>query len=136
MSAISSSSYTLPPPRPWNPARLGGDSDWIEGHSVHGHPNICPLLEFFEDHHFYYLILPYTIPDRMPAYGEIGDPPPKDLFDLVEAYPQGLPPALIRSFLGQIGDALAFLHMKGIGKLLLIVFYRRFHRTTYLHSAS
>jgi len=75
---------------------------------------ICPLLEFFEDHHFYYLILPYTIPDRMPAYGEIGDPPPKDLFDLVEAYPQGLPPALIRSFLGQIADALSFLHMKGI----------------------
>jgi len=114
MSAISSASYVLPAPRPWNPARIGGETDWIEDNSIHGHPNICPLLEFFEDHHFYYLILPYTIPESIPIYGEFGDPPPKDLFDLVEAYPQGLPPALIRSFLGQIADALSFLHMKGI----------------------
>lgn len=116
MSAISSTAYTYPAPRPWDCARCGGDSDWIEGETVRGHPNICPLLEFFEDHHYYYLILPYTIPESVPqSYGEVRDPP-KDLFDLVETFPQGLPPSLIRSYLGQIADALSFLHMKGIGK--------------------
>jgi serine/threonine protein kinase len=117
MSAISSASYTLPAVRPWHYARFGGESDWTEGGSVNGHPNICPLLDFFEDNHYYYLILPYTIPERLPTTCEIAeDPPPKDLFDLVEVYPQGLPPVLIRSYLGQIADALSFLHMKGIGR--------------------
>jgi protein-serine/threonine kinase len=120
LSAISSSSYTLPPPRPWDPARHGGTSDWIEGSSVQGHPNICPLLDFFEDHHYYYLIMPYSVPDKHPSpeASEIDEPPPKDLFDLVEMYPQGLPPALIRTYLGQLADALCYLHLKGIGKLL------------------
>ena len=55
------------------------------------------------------------MPSTTPAKGPDGAAPSSDLFDLVESYPQGLPPHLIRSYLGQIADALAFLHAKGIG---------------------
>ena len=114
MSAISTTHYVLPPPRPWDPLRskLTANNDWVEGKVVSGHPNICPLLDFFEDNHYYYLVLPSTTPE--PGPGE--DAPPTDLFDLVESYPHGLPPDLIRTYLGQIADAVAFLHSKGIGK--------------------
>lgn len=63
--------------------------------------------------------MPYSIPDAPPTAegGTVDEPPPKDLFDLVELYPHGLPPALIRSYLGQLADALCFLHLKGIGML-------------------
>ncbi len=37
-----------------------------------------------------------------------------DLFDRVESAPDGLPPFEIRSLLGQLSDALAFLHVNGI----------------------
>ena len=117
MSTISSTSYILPPRRPWDPQRFAkspeDDPDpWIEGKVVKGHPNICPLLDFFEDNHYYYLVMPSTLPERGPD-----DPSTaSDLFDLVESYPQGLPPALVRSYVGQIADALCFLHSKGIGK--------------------
>lgn len=77
-----------------------------------GHPNICPLLDFFEDNHYYYLILPSTIPEPLPNQPI----PPSDLFDLVESYPEGLPPNLIRTYLGQIADAMSFLHARGIGR--------------------
>ncbi|KAI5124674.1 hypothetical protein M0805_004282 [Coniferiporia weirii] len=115
MSLISSASYALPPKRPWDPSRnhtsSQDDSDpWIEGKVVKGHPNICRLVDFFEDNHFYYLVMPSTMPEKRPG----GASSPSDLFDLVEGYPQGLPPFLIRSYLGQIADALAFLHAKGI----------------------
>ncbi|KAJ3561854.1 hypothetical protein NP233_g9941 [Leucocoprinus birnbaumii] len=121
MSAISNTSYVLPPRRPWDPKRhqanASGDKtgdqpqdDWFEGKVVKGHPNICPLLDFFEDNHYYYLILPSLLPERKP-----NDPPvPSDLFDLVETFPQGLPPGSIRTYLGQIADALTFLHAQGI----------------------
>lgn len=123
MSAISNTSYTLPPRRPWDPSRLathcngsdypdnvGHDNDWVECAMVKGHPNICPLLDFFEDNHYYYLILPSTTPVQ-----QLNQPPPSsDLFDLVESFPQGLPASDIRSYLGQIADALCFLHMQGI----------------------
>ncbi|EKM61008.1 uncharacterized protein PHACADRAFT_247300 [Phanerochaete carnosa HHB-10118-sp] len=112
MSAISSTTYVLPPRRPWDPSRLNLEPDdwWVEGKIVNGHPNICPLLDFFEDNHYYYLVLPSTTPEPFP-----GSPaPPADLFDLVESYPHGLPASMIRSFLGQIADALCFLHGKGI----------------------
>ena len=114
MSAISSTSYVLPPRRPWDPSRFSPepDSSWIEGAIVHGHPNICPLLDFFEDNHYYYLVLPSTTPEPKPDEPS----PPSDLFDLVESYPNGLPPDLIRTYLGQIADAVAFLHSKGIGE--------------------
>ncbi|KAF7320285.1 hypothetical protein MKEN_00813200 [Mycena kentingensis (nom. inval.)] len=115
MSSISQTSYVLPPRRPWDPSRdLPLDaierSDWIEGQIVNGHPNICPLVDFFEDNHYYYLVLPCSMPDQIsdqPA-------PSSDLFDLVENFPQGLPPSSIRSYLGQMADALSFLHSRGI----------------------
>ncbi|TFK41111.1 kinase-like domain-containing protein [Crucibulum laeve] len=120
MSAISNTSYVLPPRRPWDPARLKPkksqstpdkpEDDWVEGKVVKGHPNICPLLDFFEDQNYYYLVLPSTTPEHVPNE----PPPPSDLFDLVEAFPQGLPPSSIRNYLGQIADALCFLHSHGI----------------------
>ncbi|TDL28483.1 kinase-like protein [Rickenella mellea] len=115
MSAISSTSYILPPRRPWDPARFipasdNSDDAWVEGEAVKGHPNICPLLDFFEDNHYYYLVMPSTTPTKTAKDVK----PPSDLFDLVEGYPQGLPAHLIRSYLGQIADALCFLHSKGI----------------------
>ncbi|KAG8992923.1 hypothetical protein FRB94_011178 [Tulasnella sp. JGI-2019a] len=94
---------------------------WREGDLIKGHPNICPLEDFFEDSSFYYLVLPATkpsfpkMPEGMEQAVEIGDRrPPSDLFDLVEMYPSGLPGPLIRSYLGQIADALSFLHARGI----------------------
>jgi serine/threonine protein kinase len=124
MSAISNTSYILPPRRAWDPTRPWArncltytierrpddQEDWIEGKAVKGHPNICPLLDFFEDSHFYYLVLPYTTPQLQ----ESDAPPASDLFDLVESYPHGLPPGDIRTYLGQIADALGFLHSHGI----------------------
>ncbi|KAI9508760.1 kinase-like protein [Russula earlei] len=120
MSAISNTSYILPPRRPWDPSRgvlpplpqseAGDDFEWVEDKVVKGHPNICPLLDFFEDNHYYYLVLPSTIPEPAPN----APIPPSDLFDLVESYPNGLPPSSIRSYLGQIADAMSFLHSKGI----------------------
>ncbi|KAI0961506.1 hypothetical protein AcW1_000571 [Taiwanofungus camphoratus] len=112
MSAISSTQYVLPARRPWDPSRMlpKQDDSWVEGKVINGHPNICPLLDFFEDNHYYYLVLPSTTPE--PKDGEA--PPPSDLFDLVESYPHGLPPSSIRTYLGQIADAMCFLHSKGI----------------------
>ncbi|KDQ63705.1 hypothetical protein JAAARDRAFT_29728 [Jaapia argillacea MUCL 33604] len=132
MNAISSTSYILPSRRPWDPARFSisrdvspassdtdvesespsslASSDWLEGKVVKGHPNICPLLDFFEDDNYYYLLMPCTTPDTRPDEPS----PPSDLFDLVESYPQGLPASAARSYLGQIADALFFLHGKGI----------------------
>ena len=116
MSSISSTSYVLPPKRPWDPSRSCPSSEdidpWIEGKVVKGHPNICQLLDFFEDNHYYYLVMPSTTPEKGPDE----ESPPSDLFDLVERNPQGLPPNLVRSYLGQIADALAFLHAKNIGQ--------------------
>nr|GAT48693.1 predicted protein [Mycena chlorophos] len=115
MSSISQTSYVLPPRRPWDPTRSMPEdalerTDWIEGSIVNGHPNICPLLDFFEDNHYYYLVLPASLPDQLPNQSA----PSSDLFDLVESFPQGLPPASIRSYLGQMADALSFLHSRGI----------------------
>lgn len=126
MSAISDTPYILPPRRPWDPSRFTTihhvntlpqlhvkAGEWVEGKIVKGHPNICPLLDFFEDSHYYYLILPSATLEQHP----LQSPPPSDLFDLVETFPQGLPPGSVRTYLGQIADALYFLHLQGIGKL-------------------
>ena len=120
MSAISSTSYTLPPKRPWDPSRNYASPEddpdpWIPGKVVKGHPNICPLLDFFEDVNYYYLVMPSSSPEKR-GKDQSGA---SDLFDLVESYPQGLPPHLIRSYLGQIADALCFLHGKGIGTFVI-----------------
>ncbi|GMK57363.1 hypothetical protein CspeluHIS016_0401970 [Cutaneotrichosporon spelunceum] len=66
-----------------------------------GHPNVCKLLDFFEDREFYYLV--------MPRYGT-----GEDLFDHVESHPDGLDPFEARSFVGQLTDAVRFLHANGI----------------------
>lgn len=129
MSVISSTSYTLPTVRPWDPSRrrppartdgdptrfqpdcihMDDDERWQEGKEIKGHPNICPLVDFFEDNHYYYLVLPSSTPEKTS-----NEPPPTDLFDLVETYPEGLSPFDIRSYLGQLADALCFLHSHGI----------------------
>jgi len=112
MSSVSSTSYILPPQRPWDPSRSKDTPDefWVEGKEVKGHPNICPLVDFFEDINYYYLVMPSTT--RKPT--DEDPSPPSDLFDLVESYPDGLPACEIRTYLGQIADALSFLHSKGI----------------------
>ncbi|BEJ17094.1 hypothetical protein CspHIS471_0604950 [Cutaneotrichosporon sp. HIS471] len=66
-----------------------------------GHPNVCKLLDFFEDREFYYLV--------MPRYGT-----GVDLFDYVESHADGLDPFEVRSFVGQLTDAVRFLHANGI----------------------
>lgn len=65
------------------------------------HPNICPMVDFFEDHEFYYLI--------MPVFGR-----GQDLFDYVESLPDGLSALQVRSIFGQVADALSFLHLNSI----------------------
>ncbi|WVR06255.1 hypothetical protein IAU60_003285 [Kwoniella sp. DSM 27419] len=66
-----------------------------------GHPNIGKLLDFFEDREFYYLV--------MPRFGT-----GLDLFDHVESSPSGLNPFEVRSLVGQLADAVRFLHANGI----------------------
>ncbi|KAK4684619.1 hypothetical protein P7C73_g5553, partial [Tremellales sp. Uapishka_1] len=68
-----------------------------------GHPNICKLLDFFEDKEFYYQ------PVVMPRFGT-----GVDLFDRVESQPTGLEPFEVRSLIGQLADAVRFLHSNGI----------------------
>jgi len=80
---------------------------------THAHPRICPLVDFFKDHNFYYLILPPTLPS-LDSIPDPDAPPAKDLFDLVEQHPHGLPAHLVRSYLGQIADAMTFRHMRRI----------------------
>ncbi|KAE8210497.1 hypothetical protein CF327_g5638 [Tilletia walkeri] len=69
--------------------------------SLASHPALCEMVEFFEDHEFYYLV--------MPCFGR-----GQDLFDFVEAAPEGLPSAQVRSILGQVADALRHLHANNI----------------------
>ncbi|WWD18371.1 hypothetical protein CI109_102821 [Kwoniella shandongensis] len=73
----------------------------IKSSPERGHPNICKLLDFFEDKEFYYLV--------MPRYGT-----GMDLFDRVESQPSGLEPFEVRSLIGQLADAVRFLHANGI----------------------
>ncbi|SCV67935.1 BQ2448_56 [Microbotryum intermedium] len=68
-----------------------------------GHPNICGMLDFFEDGEFYYLVMP-----------QAGPPPSNDLFDYVDLHPNGLPPSTIHSILSQLCSALDFLHSHNI----------------------
>lgn len=128
---------------------FGPSWHWRAGAIHRGHPSIIPLLEFFEDAHFYYLILPaanpsfppsphfppVSLPAAHPSHAAVATNGngsgsllgngngnggkkekkfPSDLFDLVERYPYGLPTALVRTYLGQIADGLAFLHARGI----------------------
>ncbi|KAL9931932.1 hypothetical protein V8E36_009247 [Tilletia maclaganii] len=99
-----------PPPAPSAPAstlsKPGAETtgvDPLRGRtgSLASHPALCEMLEFFEDHEFYYLV--------MPCFGR-----GQDLFDFVEAAPEGLPSAHVRSILGQVADALRHLHANNI----------------------
>ncbi|SPO22750.1 related to serine/threonine-protein kinase [Ustilago trichophora] len=113
----------IPPlkPRPWAPkrpktleeyrARKRLDAEREEALTQTGtpaaaatptsHPNICKMLDFFEDHEFYYLV--------MPCFGR-----GQDLFDYVESAPDGLAASQCRSIFGQVADALWFLHANNI----------------------
>ncbi|WVO19197.1 uncharacterized protein IAS62_000475 [Cryptococcus decagattii] len=73
----------------------------IKSSPQRGHPNICKLVDFFEDKEFYYLV--------MPCFGN-----GMDLFDRVESQPSGLPSFEVRSLIGQLSDAVQFLHANGI----------------------
>ncbi|EJU01739.1 kinase-like protein [Dacryopinax primogenitus] len=89
-------------PRPWHPSRKEFPPDLTrEPVQQRGHDNIGKLLEFWEDAHYYYLVMPFEEPGT-------------DLFDLVEANPAGLSPYDVRSLFGQIADGVEFLHSKGI----------------------
>ncbi|KAL8277370.1 hypothetical protein RQP46_010210 [Phenoliferia psychrophenolica] len=78
--------------------------------TVTGHPNICGMLDFFEDGEFYYLVMPQAGADPSQPHLSGG----QDLFDYVDLHPDGLPPQSIRHILSQIADALFFLHEHGI----------------------
>ncbi|GAA5821066.1 hypothetical protein JCM10212_003099 [Sporobolomyces blumeae] len=81
-----------------------------------GHPNICGLLDFFEDGEFYYLVMPQATAAASPGTTPTSGPPGQgqDLFDFVDLHPTGLPPAPIARILSQVADALAFLHEHSI----------------------
>lgn len=70
-----------------------------------GHPNICGMLDFFEDGEFYYLV--------MPRAGAASSSV-QDLFDYIEMYPTGLEPLTSISIFSQVAQAIFFLHEHGI----------------------
>ncbi|GAA5969303.1 hypothetical protein JCM8115_006756 [Rhodotorula mucilaginosa] len=80
-----------------------------------GHPNICPLLDYWEDSEFYFLVMPQATA-ACTAHPEADDPPRRgqDLFDYVDAHPDGLAPNDIHNILAQVADALWFLHEHSI----------------------
>lgn len=97
-------------PPPWSAEKLLGVhsqmSDIVykqsdDGVLTVGHPALCMMLDFFEDHEFYYMV--------MPCFGR-----GQDLFDYVESQPHGLSTLQVRSILGQLADGLKFLHANNI----------------------
>ncbi|KAK4701119.1 hypothetical protein P7C70_g5117, partial [Phenoliferia sp. Uapishka_3] len=82
----------------------------IKEGTITGHPNICGMLDFFEDGEFYYLVMPVAGSD--PNLPDL--PGGQDLFEFVDLHPDGLAPPSIRHILSQIADALYFLHEHGI----------------------
>lgn len=66
-----------------------------------GHPSLCMMVDFFEDHEFYYMV--------MPRFGT-----GQDLFDYVESQPHGLTTRHVRCIFGQLADGLRFLHANNI----------------------
>lgn len=68
---------------------------------ITGHPNLCSLLDFWEDEETYYLC--------MPVFGG-----GQDLFDRVDECPSGLPVNDIANILAQVSAGVAFLHVNGI----------------------
>lgn len=76
-------------------------ADQAANQTLYGHPNLCQMLDFFEDTENYYLV--------MSCFGN-----GQDLFDYVDAAPMGLTVTESKSFLTQIVDAVAFLHSHGV----------------------
>ncbi|CDW96904.1 hypothetical protein [Sporisorium scitamineum] len=122
MDQLRRITYVPPPkPRPWSPKRpktleeyrvqkrLEAEREDRQAKAAPAaavttsisHPNICRMLDFFEDHEFYYLV--------MPCFGQ-----GQDLFDYVESAPDGLAASQCRSIFGQVADALWFLHANNI----------------------
>ncbi|GAA5895702.1 hypothetical protein JCM5296_007396 [Sporobolomyces johnsonii] len=90
-----------------------------------GHPNICGLLDFFEDGEFYYLVMPLATASASPSpapsssasssgSSSASSAHGQDLFDYVDLHPSGLALPTIRHILAQVADALAFLHEHSI----------------------
>ncbi|GAA5873694.1 hypothetical protein JCM8547_002676 [Rhodosporidiobolus lusitaniae] len=82
-----------------------------------GHPGVCPLLDFFETAEHYMLIMPQAtaspLPPPSPSSSSSAAPQQQqgqDLFDYVDAHPNGLAPAEIYNVLKQLTDAVCFLH--------------------------
>ncbi len=89
----------------WAPERLFPGTPAMAASSIEEpplrHPNLALMLDFFEDHEFYYLI--------MPCYGR-----GQDLFDFVESAPDGLDAKQVRCICGQVADGLRYLHAHNI----------------------
>ncbi|BGP52449.1 hypothetical protein JCM8202_002317 [Rhodotorula sphaerocarpa] len=79
-----------------------------------GHPSICPLLDYWEDSEFYFLVMPQATAAATPDPSASGFRRGQDLFDYVDAHPDGLPLRDISSVLSQVADALWFLHEHSI----------------------
>ncbi|GAA5876921.1 hypothetical protein JCM3774_000540 [Rhodotorula dairenensis] len=76
-----------------------------------GHPSICPLLDYWEDSEFYFLVMPQATAASSPHPDQRRG---QDLFDYVDAHPDGLAAADIHNILSQVADALWFLHEHSI----------------------
>lgn len=83
------------------PRAIPASVDDATARGSYGHPNLCQMLDFFEDGENYYLV--------MSCFGS-----GQDLFDYVDAAPTGLSITESKSFLTQIVDAIAFLHSHGV----------------------
>lgn len=73
----------------------------LNSETIHPHPNIIKLLDFFEDDNFYHI--------EMERHGNPGT----DLFDLIEIRPNMEEPEC-RQIFRQVTDAVAHLHQHGI----------------------
>ena len=87
-------------PLPHTPPTTAASAN-VQQQYAYGHPSLCQMLDFFEDAENYYLV--------MACFGE-----GQDLFDYVDAAPNGLELGESRTILRQIVDAVAFLHSHGI----------------------
>lgn len=68
------------------------------------------MIDFFEDHEFYYLVMPRFGAD-LDSFGSTGG---QDLFEFVDLHPNGLDIGTVRKIVRQLADAIAFLHHHGI----------------------
>ncbi|BGP12113.1 serine/threonine protein kinase [Rhodosporidiobolus nylandii] len=79
-----------------------------------GHPNVCPLLDFFEGADNYMLVMPQATSSPVTSPSTSSSSQGQDLFDYVDAHPSGLPPSKIQDILRQLVDAIWFLHEHSI----------------------